>query len=242
MRYILILWSFISFGQSPNQMVSFTQAQSLGFSLNSGQSHVTSNQCMTKSDALTKYNLNASNMSSFANNQLVPRNNWATGVVGNYFDCVVNDHGESATCQNAFIEEPLYSSASSLAVGVSVFFDTQLTTPALAMNYKYRTLNKLVSVNSSGVISSITDCVPSYTWNGKRGNLSCIGGQVALINQVNVTVYTSNSTLDVNVLLYNDAGLTQPYTLSSYVMVGNRIFSVNGSGMITSIEFVGDPC
>lgn len=59
-----------------NQMVTFTDAQSSGFALNSGQSHVTSNQCMTKSDALTKYNLDASAMSSYANNQLVPKSTW----------------------------------------------------------------------------------------------------------------------------------------------------------------------
>ncbi|MEZ0182655.1 hypothetical protein AB9T89_10445 [Flavobacterium oncorhynchi] len=241
-KYILILLSTISFGQASNQMVSFTQAQSLGFSLNSGQSHVTSNQCMTKSDALTKYNLNAANMSSFSANQLVPKNNWATGVVGNYFDCLVNDHGESATCQNAFLEEPLYSSASYLAVGVSVFFDAQLTTPALAMNYKFRTLNKLVSVNNSGVIFSIVDCTPSYQWNGKRGSLSCVGGQIALANPVNVTVYSASATLDMNVFLYTDAELTQPYTLGNSIRIEDRIFSVNASGMITSIAFVGDPC
>ena len=59
-----------------NQMVSEADAATAGFTLNSGQSHGSSNQCMTKSAALTKYNINASAMSSYANNQLVPKGSW----------------------------------------------------------------------------------------------------------------------------------------------------------------------
>lgn len=67
-------------GLASNQMVTFTNAQSGGFTLNAGQSNVTSNQCMTKSDALTKYNLSSSAMSSYASNQLVPKSTWVSGV------------------------------------------------------------------------------------------------------------------------------------------------------------------
>jgi len=78
-KYILfLLWSVISFGQASNQMVSFTQAQSLGFSLKSGQSSVTSTQCMTKSEALAKYNLTVSAMDGYSSNQLVPKSAWVT--------------------------------------------------------------------------------------------------------------------------------------------------------------------
>jgi hypothetical protein len=81
-KYILILFTVISFGQASNQMVSFTQAQSLGFALNAGQSHVTSNQCMAKSEALAKYSINSAPMNSYASNQLVPRSLWTSGFVG----------------------------------------------------------------------------------------------------------------------------------------------------------------
>ena len=63
-----------------NQMVTFTDAQGGGFALKAGQSAVTSNQCMTKDAALAKYNLNATNMSSYASNQLVPKSAWVTGI------------------------------------------------------------------------------------------------------------------------------------------------------------------
>ena len=81
-KYILLLVTALSFAQASNQMVSFTQAQSLGFTLKSGQSHTTSNQCMTKSEALAKYNLDASAMSSYASNQLVPRSAWFNNTSG----------------------------------------------------------------------------------------------------------------------------------------------------------------
>ena len=77
-KYILLLFSVFAFGQASNQMVTFTQAQSLGFSLKSGQSHVTSNQCMTKADILAKYNVT---ISGYADNQLVPRSAWVSAIV-----------------------------------------------------------------------------------------------------------------------------------------------------------------
>jgi uncharacterized protein (TIGR02145 family) len=63
-----------------NQMVSFTDAQSGGFRLLSGQS-VDSNQCMTKSEALEKYNLIASNMDFFTDSQLVPKFTWISSCI-----------------------------------------------------------------------------------------------------------------------------------------------------------------
>jgi hypothetical protein len=46
-------------------MVTFTAAQSLGFSLKPGQSSVTSNKCATKTEALARNNLNASSMNAY---------------------------------------------------------------------------------------------------------------------------------------------------------------------------------
>jgi streptogramin lyase len=80
MKYLLILFTVFAFGQASNQMVTFTQASTLGFSLNAGKSHVTSNQCMTKSDALAKYSLSAGSMIVFDNNQLVPRSSWVSTI------------------------------------------------------------------------------------------------------------------------------------------------------------------
>lgn len=78
-KYFLILFCSFAFGQASNQMVTFTQAQSLGFGLNPGQSSVNSNECLTKAQALAKYNLDANSMSAYAGNQLVPRSVWVNG-------------------------------------------------------------------------------------------------------------------------------------------------------------------
>lgn len=67
-----------------NQMVSYFDASTSGFVLNSGKSHFTTlpaaNQCMTKADALLKYNLNPTFMSSYASLQLVPKTVWVSNV------------------------------------------------------------------------------------------------------------------------------------------------------------------
>lgn len=64
-----------------NQMASYTDAQSSPFLLNQGQSPTYSNQCMTKSDALTKYYIDSAYMSSYASNQLVPKSTWVAIAV-----------------------------------------------------------------------------------------------------------------------------------------------------------------
>jgi hypothetical protein len=67
-----------------NQMVSYTDAQGGGFTLNSGQIAVTSNQCMTKAQAIEMYNVNPNNLSAYANNQLIPKSNMIANITQNY--------------------------------------------------------------------------------------------------------------------------------------------------------------
>lgn len=64
-----------------NQMVNQDDAVTSPFSLNSGQSHGSGQLCFTKAMALTKYNLDASAMSAYASNQLVPKQTWVAGAV-----------------------------------------------------------------------------------------------------------------------------------------------------------------
>jgi hypothetical protein len=65
-----------------NQMVSFTDAQTSGIALKAGQSHVTSNECMTKAQIQDKYNVLTAPMDSFASNQLVEKEKWTSAVAG----------------------------------------------------------------------------------------------------------------------------------------------------------------
>lgn len=64
-----------------NQMVSFTDASTGGFLLKAGQSHVTSNQLLSKSAATIKYNLSASPLSTYAENQLIPKSSFVANAV-----------------------------------------------------------------------------------------------------------------------------------------------------------------
>jgi len=66
-----------------NQMVSFTDAQTSGIALKAGQSHVTSNECMTKTQIQDKYNVLTAPMDSYASNQLVPKSQWVSASTGN---------------------------------------------------------------------------------------------------------------------------------------------------------------
>lgn len=63
----------------PNQMVNGNDATTGGF-VQIGPTNA-ANECYTKARALATYQLNASNMASFADNQLVPKNIWASGVI-----------------------------------------------------------------------------------------------------------------------------------------------------------------
>lgn len=65
----------------PNQMVSEADAATGGFPLQSGQSHGSSNQCMSKDAANVKYILDQSLLTSYSGNQLIPKSAWATGVI-----------------------------------------------------------------------------------------------------------------------------------------------------------------
>ena len=124
-KYILLLFSVFAFGQASNQMVTFTQAQSLGFSLKSGQSHVTSNQCMTKSDALAKYNVT---ISGYADNQLVPKSAWVSVVVGipfstNYYYF----NNKSEVCASGSVHSHTEYTINGLMLGARIYSDQACT-------------------------------------------------------------------------------------------------------------------
>jgi hypothetical protein len=84
-------WSSLS----GSQMVSFTDAQGGGFTLQPGQSNITSNQCMTKSEALTKYVLDSSYMANYSDDQLVDKGNWVAGITGIYKGVLYDFSGTS---------------------------------------------------------------------------------------------------------------------------------------------------
>jgi hypothetical protein len=135
-----------------NQMVTFTNAQTSPFTLNAGQSAVTSNECMTKSQALTKYNLNASAMSAYANNQLVPKSVWQSAVSGLIFSVALGNSAAEA-CGSTFAD--VYSNTDIWDTGITLYTDINLTTPVTGFTrvvYEgdYFSLN-----STTGVVGSV---------------------------------------------------------------------------------------
>lgn len=132
-----------------NQMVSFTDAQGGGFTLQSGQSPVTSNQCMTKNDALTKYVLNSSYMASYASNQLVPKSTWVAGIVSyNFpFNSTQNNTGLLA-CLIGSYNTNVYCADATITSSSIIYSDSGLTT-------LYNGLSKYYYINNNGTPSFI---------------------------------------------------------------------------------------
>lgn len=162
MKYFLILFTTFCFSQASNQMITFTVAQSLGFTLNAGQSHVTSNQCMTKNDALTKYNLNASSMSAYASNQLVPRSVWVSGL--NYVQFSRTSGYLSSTTACGHFGEWSINAYQQNGTG-RFFTDSGLTTVFNGNNYWYLFFDSVsgntfnYQIDNSGYVSNSYDCM-----------------------------------------------------------------------------------
>lgn len=152
MKYLLILFTVFTFGQASSQMVAFTQASTLGFTLNAGQSHVTSNQCMTKSEALAKYNISAGNMSGFANNQLVPRSAWVNSVIGIPFTTNLNSFNNSFEICEFTQQYPITNyTISGLIVGARIYQDSACT----------------IEITGSTVLRGAVQYETEYSW--RRG-------------------------------------------------------------------------
>lgn len=231
-------------GLASNQMVSFTDAQGGGFTLQSGQSPVTSNQCMTKNDALTKYVLNSSYMSSYANNQLVPKSQWVAGIIGNAFIFGTIDSGSSAgACGGVNTGRTLYAAESSLAVGVKLYTDIGLTNGFIpgdgTSSYYLHSGSNSYRVTQYGIINLITTCVTSYPYDFSTTSSTSTG--VACGLSYGQTLYSLDSILNTGSLLYTDAGLTSLFNGSSRCWHNYQTLSAIIIGTAGNIKLI-QPC
>ena len=228
-KYILLLVSVFSFGQASNQMVTFTQAQSLGYTLNSGQSHTLTDKCMTKSEALAKYNLNASAMSSYASNQLVPKS--VLMNVSNYYTYQISAGG----CSDQIETINLYSSSASIAVGMVFYTNTSLTNTysGRSLDRFYPNGNQLLAINDSGVLVAVDNCSASFYTSDFASSTIQASESCTLLTVNNY--YSSLNYPVVGSVLYTNTALTMP-------LVGNNrwfyndayavSFRVDSSGII----------
>jgi len=149
-----------------NQMVSYTDAQGGGFTLKPGQSSVTSNQCMTKNDAFTKYNLaTTSNTNTVASKQLMRKDYWVSATALPYSYTLyywsiadVSLYGfttGSEACAETVKFITVYSSSSTITAGMGLFYDQYGNNPLYAASYT--TLYPYYKLNSSLIRFAIND-------------------------------------------------------------------------------------
>lgn len=122
----------MAFGDlSSNQMVSYAEASTSNFTLVPGESHFTTlpaaNQCMTKSNALAKYVLNAANMAGYSDNQIVPKSAWTPGASYGYTFYTQDSFSATGSCMVSGSTFTLYSGDTSLAVNSRLYQDINLT-------------------------------------------------------------------------------------------------------------------
>lgn len=171
-RYLLILLAWSSFAQTwsslqSNQIPTWTNYQSSGLSLKSGQSHVTSNYCPTKAEILAKYEIDDSVLTLFSNNQLVPKAN--INAVTSYVvyisegDCSVPASPDTRVYSTAITGD---GSTYVPSVGDVFFLDAEMTIPIFdELNSDFRILaagNELPYTFTYGTsIETVTSCSPS---------------------------------------------------------------------------------
>lgn len=232
-----------------NQMVSYTDAQGGGFSLNSGQSNVASNQCMTKNDAFTKYNLLATtNTNGLSSNQLMRKDYWVNAVGGNAFTFgSIDATSAEISCTYSNTGLTLYSSDTTLVVGSYLFIDSGLTTLFIPeYPYMHSGSYSYEIGGDAGNIMSITDCstlpsstnVPMTSESWSSASSSC-----SLYISIDTSKYMLDMTITVGTtILYDDAELTIPFNGGNlyYVTSFGGIFSisVSTSGLVTNYS----PC
>lgn len=146
-----------------SDMITFTQAQSLGIGLKPNQLHVNSNQCMTKLDAITKYNIKATSMDGYADNRLVPKSTWVSAV--STYQIALSTTNTSATCSSYGTFFQVYSNSSVIQVPMTFYADIDLTLiyNGGGLAHYYQSGNQLLTINSSGSLTAISSCVADTT-------------------------------------------------------------------------------
>jgi hypothetical protein len=158
-----------------NQMVSYADAQTSGFSLNPGQTNPGTLQCMTKNDAFTKYNLSTnSNTDALASNQLMQKSFWQGPSVSYSYFLGINWDGSgydysdysNGNCVSNNSYSMYYGPSPTPYVGMTVYKYSNLTVPIdWAFVYYKQDSSQLLTINSQGVITAISACVVSVVFS-----------------------------------------------------------------------------
>jgi hypothetical protein len=137
-----------------NQAISFTDIQTSGFVLKTGQLHVTSNQCMTRDDIVNKYCVN---VTFTANNQLAVK---ALCLQTTYAYSISAPYSTAAEACGASTTRTRYSGASPLIFESTIYTDPELTSQYNGGNswFKVSGYSTVFKINTTGLIVEIASC------------------------------------------------------------------------------------
>jgi hypothetical protein len=137
-----------------NQAISFTDIQTSGFILKTGESHVTSNQCMTRDDIVNKYYVN---VTFTANNQLAVK---ALCLQTTYAYTFSAAFATAAEACGASTSRTRYSGDSPLVFESTIYTDAAKTLQLNGGNswFKVAGYSTVFKINTTGLIVEIVSC------------------------------------------------------------------------------------
>jgi hypothetical protein len=137
-----------------NQAISFTDIQTSGFVLKTGQSHVTSNQCMTRSDIQNKYyvNVTSTDMNQLAVKALCLQTTYAYSLSAPF--------ATAAEACGATTTRTRYSGDSPLVFESTIYIDAAKTSQLNGANnwFKVAGYSTVFKINATGLIVEIASC------------------------------------------------------------------------------------
>jgi len=136
----------------------------------------------------------------------------ATGVVSNSFTVYSN-------C-NSTGSQTVYSASSNITSSILLFTNSNLTIPYANQTFYYGSPIRQYSTNGSGSVS-----VGGYCFNTWSGYTDC-----TLATPVTKYTYFADN-LGASVTLYDDSGLTTPFT-NGYFYYNGIVYPTDGSGVI----------
>jgi len=138
-----------------NQAISYTDIQTSGFILKTGESHVTSNQCMTRSDIQNKYyvNVTSTDMNQLAVKALCLQTTYAYTFSAPYATAIEACAGTTSRTR--------YSGASPLIFESTIYTDAAKTLQLNGGNnwFKVAGYTTVFKINSTGLIVDTYNCM-----------------------------------------------------------------------------------
>jgi hypothetical protein len=153
-------------GLANNQMVSEAAAAASGnLTLKSGQSGTNSNKCMTKTEALTRYQVDSGAMSAYVSNQLPPSEVWIPISCSFTADFIDQSNQPAPTCPGRVVAFQICNSNASKDDNFDIYLNdiyigkVDLSTDAFVGSVFIGNTDPAVVITSSDFVCPLTGMV-----------------------------------------------------------------------------------